>query len=79
MDLTEIAVREWVKQAERDEGVRADGLTSEERAERARLRKELRDAREEREQPPPASRSASAALMRSSGRLGSCFRRSRFG
>lgn len=49
MDLTETAVREWVKQAERDEGVRADGLTSEERAELARLRKELRDAREERD------------------------------
>ena len=26
MDLTETAVREWVRQAERDEGVRADGL-----------------------------------------------------
>ena len=27
-DLTDTAVREWVKQAERDTGVRADGLTS---------------------------------------------------
>ena len=49
LDLTETAVREWVKQAERDEGVRADGLSSAERAEMAQLRKELREAREERD------------------------------
>ena len=34
LDLTETAVREW-KQAERDEGVRADGLSTAERAEMA--------------------------------------------
>src|SRR5882762_9564014 len=34
-DLTEIAVREWVKQAERDAGTRQDGgLTGSERAKR---------------------------------------------
>ena len=49
MGLTDSAVREWVRQAERDEGVRADGLTSTERAEMAQLRKELREAREERD------------------------------
>ena len=49
MDLTETAVREWVRQAERDEGRRADGLTTAERAEMARLRKELRETREERD------------------------------
>ena len=49
MDLTETAVREWVKQAERDEGVRADGLTTAERAEMAQLRKDLRETREERD------------------------------
>ncbi len=49
MDLTETAVREWVRQAERDEGSRADGLTTAERAEMAQLRKELREAREERD------------------------------
>jgi transposase len=49
LDLTETAVREWVKQAERDEGVRADGMTTAERAEMAQLRKELREAREERD------------------------------
>ena len=32
-DLTETAVREWVKQTELDTGTRSDGLTSDERAE----------------------------------------------
>ena len=42
-DLTETGVREWVKQAERDAGTRTDGgLTSDERAELARLRRENR-------------------------------------
>ena len=49
MDLTETAVRTWVRQAERDEGVRTDGMTTAERAEMAQLRKELREAREERD------------------------------
>ena len=42
-------MREWVKHAERDEGTRADGLSTAERAEMAQLRKELREAREERD------------------------------
>jgi transposase len=47
-DLTETAVREWVKQAERDEGTRDDGgLTSEERKEIAELRRENRRLRED--------------------------------
>lgn len=46
-DLTETAVREWVKQAERDSGQRADGLTSDERAELAVLRKDNRRLRED--------------------------------
>jgi hypothetical protein len=33
--LTETAVRDWVKQAERDTGTRTDGLTSDERADLA--------------------------------------------
>ena len=41
-DLTETAVRDWVKQAERDAGTRTDGLDSDERAELARLRRENR-------------------------------------
>ena len=49
LDLTETAVRTWVKQADIDAGRRNDGLTSAERAEMAQLRKELREAREERD------------------------------
>ena len=47
-DLTETAVREWVKQAERDAGTRQDGgLTSGERKELAELRAENRRLRED--------------------------------
>ncbi|MEO6086786.1 MAG: transposase [Umezawaea sp.] len=41
-DLTETAVRQWVVQAERDAGTRTDGLTTDERQELARLRRENR-------------------------------------
>ena len=47
-DLTETAVREWVKQAERDAGTRHDdGLTTEERRELSELRRENRRLRED--------------------------------
>jgi transposase len=47
-DLTETAVREWVKQAERDSGARQDGgLTSAERREMVELRRENRRLRED--------------------------------
>ena len=47
-DLTETAVREWVKQAERDSGDREDGgLTSTEQQELAQLRRENRGLRED--------------------------------
>jgi len=47
-DLTETAVREWVKQAERDAGTGEDGgLTSAERKELAQLRAENRRLRED--------------------------------
>ena len=48
LDLTETAVREWVRQADVDEGGR-DGLTTSERDELARLRRENRVLREERD------------------------------
>jgi transposase len=46
-DLTETAVREWVRQAELDAGTRQDGLTSTERQELAELRRENRRLRED--------------------------------
>jgi transposase len=49
LDLTETAVREWVKRADLDAGRRTDGLTTAERDELRRLRREVRDLREERE------------------------------
>lgn len=41
-DLTETAVRDWFRQADLDAGTRTDGLTSTERDELARLRRENR-------------------------------------
>jgi len=46
---TENTIRNWVRQAERDGGLRADGLTSDERQELNRLRRENRVLREERD------------------------------
>ena len=48
LDLTETAVREWVKRADLDAGRRTDSLTTAERDELRRLRREVRDLREER-------------------------------
>lgn len=42
-------IRNWVRQADRDEGRRSDGLTTEERTELHRLRRENATLREERE------------------------------
>jgi transposase-like protein len=46
---TENTIRSWARQAERDGGVRTDGLTSDERQELNRLRRENRVLREERD------------------------------
>ena len=43
------AIRNWVIQTDRDEGRRADGLTSPEREEMRRLRRENRQLSQERE------------------------------
>ena len=43
------AIRNWVRQTDRDDGRRADGLTTEEHDELVRLRRENRRLREERE------------------------------
>ena len=49
LDLTETALREWVKRARADRTNGRTGLTTAERDELARLRKENRILREERE------------------------------
>jgi transposase len=49
LDLTETAVRQWVRQADLDAGLRTDGLTTAELEELRRLRREVRELREERE------------------------------
>lgn len=46
-DLTETAVREWLKQAERDAGTGDGGLTTSEKDELAQLRRENRRLRED--------------------------------
>lgn len=43
------SIKAWVKQADLDEGLREDGLTTEEREELGRLRKEVRELKKDRE------------------------------
>jgi len=43
------SIRNWGRQADLDAGRRSDGLTTEERTELTRLRREVRTLREERE------------------------------
>ena len=49
LDLTETALREWVKRAQADRSKGRTGLTTAEREELARLRKENRILQEERD------------------------------
>ncbi len=46
---TETTIRNWIAQADRDAGLRSDGLTTEERKELNQLRRENRMLREERD------------------------------
>ena len=46
---SEQTIRNWVKQAELDEGSRSDGLTRDEREELVRMRREIARLKEERE------------------------------
>jgi transposase len=46
---TETTIRNWIAQADRDAGIRSDGLTTEERRELNQLRRENRVLREERD------------------------------
>jgi transposase len=49
LGMTTETLRKWLKQADLDEGKRQDGLTTEEREELRRLRRENRILRDERE------------------------------
>ena len=44
-----VSIRAWVRQADRDEGLRKDGLTTDEREELRRLRRENRQLKMDRE------------------------------
>ena len=46
---SEQTIRDWVTQVDRDEGLRSDGLTSVEREELRRLRRQVKQLRIERE------------------------------
>ncbi len=47
--VTDVTLRSWIRQADLDAGRRSDGLTTEEKQELARLRKENARLREERD------------------------------
>ncbi len=49
LDVNNMTIRSWVRQADLDSGRRTDGLTTEEKQELARLRKEVARLREERD------------------------------
>ncbi|MCS3830047.1 transposase [Salinibacter ruber] len=46
---TEQTIRNWLKQTDRDDGIRSDGPTSEEKEEIRELRKKLRQLQQERD------------------------------
>ena len=72
LDLSETAVRRWVGQAAVDAGER-DGLTTEEREELRRLRRENKVLREERDILPRYVASLDLSLRKELGRRWSAF------
>jgi transposase len=46
---SETTIRNWIKQADRDEGKSAEGLSTDEREELRELRKKLRELKQERD------------------------------
>ena len=48
LGISDVTLRNWIKQAERDAGQRPDGLSTDEREELARLRRENQTLRMER-------------------------------
>jgi len=58
-------IRNWVKQADRDDGRRQDGVTTAEKEELSRLRREVRTLREER----AILAKAAAWLARETGKI----------
>jgi transposase len=48
-EVTDTSIRNWLRQADLDQGRRHDGLSSDEKAELARLRREVKVLREERD------------------------------
>ena len=59
------AIRNWVKQADLDQGVRSDGLTTGEREELTQLRREIRQLKMERD----ILKKAAAWFARESGSI----------
>lgn len=68
LEPTAQAIRNWVAQADRDEGKRQDGLTTTEQEALYRLRREVKQLREEREilkKPRPRSHGRATRSRRS--------------
>ena len=63
--VTDQTIRNWMKQLDLDEGIRTDGVTTEEKAEIAKLRKQVKNLQEEKE----ILKKAAAWFARESGSI----------